>query len=378
VNTDISPALQARLEKIALRHGFSLETLLTNYAEAAEAAWFPGNPMRFINSPIVLTCVTDLKGDFLYVNEAMCNALGYAQAEFLEKNYEHFLHPDDIQRAHDVHSQQVETGSLQIELRLRCKTGEYRWFSWASTLDESYAYGIAFDITDKKNAEQELAALSEQNQRIMRTVFEGYMLGAMDGRILDVNQTYCDMVGYTREELLQKTVFEMDVMFNSVEIVELAETLIKPDIPVTFETQHRHKDGHPVDVEVNNILLEDGTIACFIRDITERKHLERQLCESEQRYRGLVESQLDLVSRFTPDTVLTYVNDAYCEFFGRTREELIGKSFTLLTPEEEADNIQARLSELRVNPAVDTPIFYLYDHSGNKRWIQWLTFTIRG
>src|SRR5689334_546459 len=48
------------------------------------------------------------------------------------------------------------------------------------------------------------------------------------------------------------------------------------------------------------------------------------LRESEERYRDVVESQTDMVCRFLPDTTLTFVNNAYCRFFGRSRDEMIG------------------------------------------------------
>ncbi len=59
------------------------------------------------------------------------------------------------------------------------------------------------------------------------------------------------------------------------------------------------------------------------------------LRQSEQRYRSVVEHQSDLVCRYLPDTTLTFVNEAYCRFFGKRREELIGRRFIELIPEAE-------------------------------------------
>ncbi|MCA9914562.1 MAG: PAS domain S-box protein, partial [Anaerolineae bacterium] len=285
-------------------------------------------------------------------------------------------HPDDVERSRIAHSHVIDTGSLHIDLRLRCKGGEYRWFTWASTLSGEYAYSLAFEITEQKKTEEELVELAEQNQRIIRTIFDGYLLGAMDGHILDVNQTYCDMVGYSREELLQKTVYEMETNYNETDVIAFASNMTQSEVSVLVETQHYHKNGQLVDVEVNNIFWEDGRITCFIRDISERKRMERKIRRSEQRYRGLIESQIDFVCRYTPDTVLTYVNDAYCDFFGRSREELIGISYLTLAPEESKKDILARIHEVMENPAPDTRIFYFYDSGGNKYWVQWIDYGI--
>ncbi|MCA9912159.1 MAG: PAS domain-containing protein, partial [Anaerolineae bacterium] len=142
---DLSPELASRLERIAQQQGYSLEAWLTDVADVAEAPTFPGDPIAFFNSPITLICITDLQGDFLYVNPTICDVLGYPEEEFLARNYEYFLHPDDVERSRIAHSHVIDTGSLHIDLRLRCKGGEYRWFTWASTLSGEYAYSLAFE-----------------------------------------------------------------------------------------------------------------------------------------------------------------------------------------------------------------------------------------
>ena len=85
----------------------------------------------------------------------------------------------------------------------------------------------------------------------------------------------------------------------------------------------------------------------------EHRRAEEAQRESEARYRAVVEDQTELICRFLPDGTLTFVNDAYCRYFGMTREELIGDNFIPLMPDEDHDLVQAHVASLsRENPAV--------------------------
>ena len=104
-------------------------------------------------------------------------------------------------------------------------------------------------------------------------------------------------------------------------------------------------DGCPGAIEVaysrdRSSADESAALATLLEDVTEmvRNALDQRVAvtalrQSEQRYRSVVEQQSDLVCRYLLDTTLTFVNDAYCRFFGKSREELIGRRFIELIPE---------------------------------------------
>lgn len=373
----ISPELEQRLQRLARERGCSLDDLLADAAERLERSPIPGDPSRFVEVSVALICMTDLDGNLLYVNPTFCHTLGYTDAELLGQPYYTFMHPDDVaatQAAHRV----VTAGSpvTQFENRYRCADGSYRWLSWAVTTGSQHVYAVALDVTDKKQTESRLAQTLEQNERILSTIFDGYLLGAVDGTIVEVNAAYCDMIGYSRDDLLQMKIFDLDAAIPHEQIAQNAQRIVSDDIPMIIETQHRHKDGHLIDVEINNIQLRDGQIACFIRDITARKRLEGQLQHSEQLYRGLVESQIDLVCRYTPETILTYVNDAYCRYFNQTRQELIGNSFLILGPGNQLQAIHDRIAAVMRNPTPDVRVFHTVEANGSRRWIQWIDYGI--
>ncbi len=103
----------------------------------------------------------------------------------------------------------------------------------------------------------------------------------------------------------------------------------------------------------------------------ERKQAEEALRQSEARYRAIVEDQVDMICRYLPDGVLTFVNDAYCRYHQMTREELLGRSFLPLLPEEDQEMVQQKIASLSLaNPTVVYENRYKTP-DGEMRWLQW-------
>ncbi|MCB9454393.1 MAG: PAS domain S-box protein [Anaerolineaceae bacterium] len=377
MDRSISTELLHRLERIAQQRHCSLEELLTVYADHAEDIRFPGDPYRFFELTDAFVCVTDQNGVLLYVNPTFCQVLGYEEAHLIGQPYLSFVHPDDMTATKAAEKQlKAERTIVQFENRFRCQNGRYRSLVWVSTRNEQHTYAIALDVTNTKLMEQQLEQASKENERIVRSIFDGYLLGDVTGTILEVNQAYCNMVGYTREELLQKTVFELDAGIPPPQINKNTDQIIRDDILMVIETQHRHKNGNLVDVEINSVQFQNRQIACFIRDISQRKRLERQIRHNEQLYRGLIESQIDFVCRYTPDTLLTYANDAYCRFMGVPQDTVIGMSFLTLTKNADTKPIFDRIREVLRDPSPDVRVFSAEGSTGKKRWIQWIDYGI--
>lgn len=119
---------------------------------------------------------------------------------------------------------------------------------------------------------------------------------------------------------------------------------------------------------------DDFEAAIF--DISTRKVIEEAMGEGSLYYQGLLQSQIDLVSRYLPDTTLVYINDAYCNFFKLKREEWIGKSFLPLAAPDHIPEIYARINEVMANPIPKETITKDILEDGTSRWVQWIDYGV--
>lgn len=148
------------------------------------------------------------------------------------------------------------------------------------------AVHIMSDITSRKMAEETLRRSEEKHRTILETAMDGFWLVDINGRLLEVNASYCKMSGYSEEELLSMTMADIEANESIEKIAERKER-IKSVGEERFETRHRRKDGSIFDVEicVQYRPIEEGRFVAFLRDITERKQREqeKELLEAELR-----------------------------------------------------------------------------------------------
>ncbi len=166
---------------------------------------------------------------------------------------------------------------------------------------------------------------------------EGFFITDSNFNILEVNNAFCRMTGYSREELLSMNIRDIDTDFK--QSLEKAELVSKENIKggrTFIEAQHRRKDGNVYDVSiyVKGMDVMGGIAFHFNRDITEIKEAARALEESEERYRTLIElgDKVGEAIIMTEDNdkgkgMHIFVSDKWLEITGYSREELLGMSF---------------------------------------------------
>ena len=138
----------------------------------------------------------------------------------------------------------------------------------------------------REQAEDAARRQAEQHEAILATTSDGFLVYDPAARILDVNDAYCRMSGYSREELLSMRVADIEASMTEAQILERMRRCIIGDCD-RFETVHRAKDGHLFDVEISMAYGKHDEFVLFARDVSERKQAEQEIrtlnAELEQR-----------------------------------------------------------------------------------------------
>jgi PAS domain S-box-containing protein len=200
----------------------------------------------------------------------------------------------------------------------------------------------------------------------------------MSGRIVMCNGLFCDMLGYSREELLSMSYTDLTPeKWHQFEADVLREQVLARGHSEIYEKEYRRRDGVIFPVELRVCLHREPTgdpsgMWAIVRDITERKRMEEALRASEERYRAVVEDQTEVICRFLADGTLTFVNDVYCRFFGKTREELLGDKWQPNAFEPDVLLIEEQLRNL----SPENPVMFIenrvYSGLGHLHWMQFV------
>jgi PAS domain S-box-containing protein len=237
-----------------------------------------------------------------------------------------------------------------------------------------YIEGFIEDSTERKVAEKAL----RESERIYRTIFEDSMdaiyITDRFGNFIDANKATLDLFGYSRDEILNLSARRLYA--DEYERERLGKELKEKGRLRDYELRLQRADGSKMDciVSVTKWKEHDGKTLGYlgiVRDISARKQAETALKESKARYYAIVEDQTELICRFLPDGRFTFVNDAFCRYFKRSREELLGESCIPLIAEEERERVKEAIKTLSVTNPVATFEHRVMLPDGEVRWQQW-------
>ena len=282
-----------------------------------------------------------------YVSPSIKRLLGYEPEEAIGRVGAEFIHPEDLERAWPLFYKQLQTPGINegVVIRYRHKDGSWRWFESAcnNQLDNPAVRGLVFncrDVTERIEAEEEVRRLNRdlekrvaertaelervlaevaanekrlhESEQQFRATFEQAAVGvaqvSLDGRWLKVNRKLCEIVGYSRAELMEKDFQSITHPEDLEADLEQFKRMLTGEIDTYFiEKRYITKGGSEVWIHLTVSLVREPSgdpryFVSVVEDITERVRAEEALRQSEEIHRTVVEQAAENIFVVDPRT----------------------------------------------------------------------------
>ena len=303
---------------------------------------------------------------------------GYAPGEF-DGTYAAFaarIHPDDLLSVDaELARCMAELDRFVHEFRVVWPDGSVHWVIGRGEFDSNddgrpvRMCGMVFETTERREA----AAAVEASEAHLRQLFEqapdGLFIVDAEGDYIDVNQAGCDILGYSREELLRLNVTDVLVPGQADRRAVEAARLQGGSV-ASSEWWFRRRDGSRLLGEVTARQLADGSREAYLRDVTERRRAEEALRESERRLRTTMDNMSAGCQVLDGDWRFLYVNEAAERHNRRPKTELLGRRYAEMWPgieETEVYRVLKRSLEERVVQYMENEFEY---PDGERGWFE--------
>ncbi len=271
--------------------------------EQDEAKPYPIKQLgTFFDNVAIPLCFINKKTSMLHFNARFEETFGYSREDIPTlKEWWQLAYPDPdyrewvLSKCFEEIERATRTGTdiEPIEYNVTCKNGDVRAMVVLGSFIDQNLLLTFFDITKRKQAEDALRESEELFSAAFHASPSLIAITSLDGTLLEVNEGYSRMLGYSKAESIGKTTAELSIWGNPEDRAVFISHL-KADGQITdFETTLRHKDGSILTVidSARIITLKDETcVLSIVHDISERKHAEEILINSEKRYHMVFEN----------------------------------------------------------------------------------------
>ena len=247
--------------------------------------------------------VLDVNGVTLDANPAFCRMTGFSREELVGVRTPYpYWPPEEYEPIQTAFVATLKGDFADFELTFMRKNGErfpviVSPFVVRNSRGETISYSATVkDITERRQAEKLLRAREAEHRTILQTSMSGFWLADAQGRLIEVNDSYCRMSGYSERELLSMRIPDFEAVESAGETAAHIKKIMMTGED-RFESRHRRKDGSIFDVEVSVQFraIDGGRFVAFLQDVTTRKRAEEILRESQE-VAGLGHYNLNLVS----------------------------------------------------------------------------------
>jgi PAS domain S-box-containing protein len=309
---------------------------------------------RLFNSAPEAIVLHDNNDIILDVNDEFTRLFGYAREEAIGRPINRLVAPKEFgQEAIGLSDKVIHGVRVEIDSRRTRKDGTLVDVSILGAPivhdgKQMGVYAIYRDITERKRAEEELLLQKTYLECLFNSAPEAIALHNSNGLIVNVNEEFMKLFGYTRGEAIGKPV---DALVASKEYTEEASHVSERVLHgerLEFDSKRKRKDGTLLDVSVLGAPIihngkQIGDYAIY-RDIRERKRAEEEILVQKAYHERLFNSAPEAIVLHDNDDVVVNVNDEFTRLFGYSREEAIGRPINELVASREFQDEAATLS----------------------------------
>jgi len=336
----------------------------------------------------------DLEGNLIDCNSATSNLLStHTLEDYIGKNYREFwsYHEKDkplITLFNQKFTEIISTGkTLNFEFPIHRTIGKIIWcYATASKITigkNQFIQIILMDISAQEEAQQRLKKSEAKYRNLVENAQEGVWAVDDTDLTIFVNPKICEMLGYTRDEMMRKSLY-LFLEDSGIELIKGFRERREKGLTDTYEVDFVKKDGTLVSTSINAapILNENGEFKgsfAFINDITNRKIAERKLKESEERYRNLIESVPFSIVLIDQNGKLIYCNPALEKLIDYSRDDLIGiefKNLPAINPEY-VPILLKRFQKVLKGEILSPLEMELYKKDGSSVWIKYQSTLVK-
>ena len=260
-------------------------------------------------------------GHLLLVNEAYRKMTGYSREELLQLSARDLVVDQGVLER----VRRLEPGqSAHIETFLKRKDGSLLEVEYVTQrLRDGNLQSVLLDISHRKRLQKQRDEIERRYAELVEQAQEGISVRRHAGEFVFVNDTFCTMLGYSRDELLKLSIHDIVHPGDAHTIAKVQQ--LGRDERLRLQKRMLRKDGTVIHVEVSARRLRGGDIQSTVQDVTGRK-------QAEERFRAMVDGSPIAMLMVDRRGVLVLVNPEAERLFGYSRDELIGRSIEMLVP----------------------------------------------
>ncbi len=312
--------------------------------------------MNAFNFSAIGMVIVAIDGKWLNVNPSLCKSLGYTKAELVKMAFQDITHPEDLDLGLNNLNEMLdgEIGYYQITKRYIRKNGNIVWgLLNVSLVKDKQDYPLYFiaqiqDITEQKIMEEMIRKNEAQYKSLIEHNPDAVFAIDLEGDFTLVNESCTRIIGYSEEEFLRMSFYPLLIGEDLEKTIDALNKVMQGDTATIDITLHK-KTGKKVVVYVTFVpIMVDGVITglyAVAKDITEQKRIAKELIQSEERYRALVES--------SPNAIV--VHQDYHEI-AKERIDLLNRNIPVGALEERYVLIDGSVIDVEVTAI---PILYM-------------------